>query len=43
MRDKAFVDTNIWLYALFTNATEELRSTQAKQFLSGLVLPSLSN
>ncbi|HQR96216.1 MAG: twitching motility protein PilT [Bacteroidetes bacterium 24-39-8] len=42
MRDKAFVDTNIWLYALFTNATEDLRNTQAKHFLSGLVRPCLS-
>jgi len=42
MRDKAFVDTNIWLYALFTNTTQDLRNSQAKQFLSGLVSPCLS-
>lgn len=42
MRDKLFIDTNIWLYALFKNSSDDVRYAQAKQFISGLVRPCLS-
>jgi predicted nucleic acid-binding protein len=42
MRDKAFIDTNIWLYALFKPPSDDERCARAKQFISGLIRPCLS-
>jgi len=42
MRDKLFIDTNIWLYALFQNPSDDVRYAQAKQFVAALVRPCLS-
>lgn len=42
MRDKLFIDTNIWLYALFQNSSDDVRYAQAKQFVSALIRPCLS-